>query len=130
MFKINLAFGYRTWYFCSMSPTFKILYLFESSTLFIVEVKRLDLPENADLSDLYQWLYLDRQSGAFIKLWFNSMDSSPAVEERYFEQGYLKFNEGQATFIEKYNSAQHSLINKTKNKPDPKLLTLLEDYFS
>ncbi|KLT64451.1 MULTISPECIES: hypothetical protein [Pedobacter] len=113
-----------------MSPTFKILYLFESSTLFIVEVKRLDLPDSADLSDLYQWLYLDRQNGAFIKLWFNSMDSSPAVEERYFEQGYLKFNEGQATFIEKYNSAQHTLINKTKNKPDPNFLALLEDYFS
>ncbi len=113
-----------------MSPIFEILYLFESPSLFITEIKRLDLPENSELSDVFQWLYLDRKSGALVKLWFRSKDSSPAVEERFFEQGYLKFNDVQATFIEKYNSAQHSLFNQTKRTPDKNLLMLLENYLT
>jgi len=111
-----------------MSTKYKILYLFESSDLIVAEVKRLDLPEDADLSDVYHWLYLDRISKSMIKLWFRSMDSSSDIEERFFEQGYLKFNNKEATFIEKYNSAQHKLRTLDANKPSEEIIRQIEDY--
>ncbi len=111
-----------------MLPAYKILYLFESPSLFITEIKRLNMPEGAELSEIFHWLYLDRKSGALIKLWFRSLDSSPAIEERFFEQGYLKFNTAEATFIEKYNSAQHSLDNRSNSVPAKELIASLEDY--
>jgi len=111
-----------------MPPRFKTLHLFESAKLIIIEIRRNDLPEDAVHTDIYHWLYLDRQSGAFVKLWFRSLDSSGEIEERYFEQGFLKFNNNQATFIEKYNSAQHSLDNRSTREIPAEIEIILEDY--
>lgn len=107
---------------------FKILHLFESAKLMIIEIKRNDLPEHAVNAEIYHWLYLDKQNGALLKLWFRSLDSSGEIEERYFEQGFLKFNSTQATFIEKYNSAQHTLNNHSIKELSVELATVLEDY--
>ena len=126
--KIKLSSAFLVDTFAPMSTKYKILYLFESSDLIVAEVKRLDLPEDADLSDVYHWLYLDRISKSMIKLWFRSMDSSSDIEERFFEQGYLKFNNKEATFIEKYNSAQHKLRTLDANKPSEEIIRQIEDY--
>ncbi|MES2830036.1 MAG: hypothetical protein V4687_17900 [Bacteroidota bacterium] len=98
-----------------MKSSFKCLYHLENGTLAILEIKQTNLPDQAPKSDVYKWLCLDKKSGKIIQLIFNSMDASGDIEERYFEQGYLKFNQETGTFIEKFNSAQHQLLNAGKD---------------
>jgi hypothetical protein len=56
------------------------------------------------------------------------MDSSLEVEERYFEEGFLKFNRDNGTFIEKYNSAQHNLEAKNNLEIPPDLTEAINNY--
>lgn len=94
-----------------MKPTYICLYYLENPDHCILEIKRTDLAENADISEVFRWLLLDKKTQEIQSLTFRSMDSSGEVQERFFEQGYLKFNDQSATYIEKFNSAQHQLIN-------------------
>lgn len=89
--------------------SFECLYLLSNPHFHIIEVKRIDLPDTASAEQKFLWLKIDAKTLEVSQLDFRSMDSAGTVEERYFEQGYLKFNEQTGTFIEKYNSAQHSL---------------------
>ena len=86
-------------------------------------MKRTDLPENAEASQKFKWLQVEKETLTITPLHFASMDSSDQVEERYFDEGYLKFNSTTGTFIEKYNSAQHPLDRRL----DFKLSTALEN---
>jgi hypothetical protein len=113
-----------------MKPAFKSLYHLENGTHHILEIKRTDLESDADISDIYKWMYIDKASLTINQLWFSSMDSSGKIEERYFDQGYLKFNEAEGTFIEKFNSAQHQLSNKSKDKLSASLISAIEKYLS
>jgi hypothetical protein len=98
-----------------MTPEFNCLYYLENDTICILEIKRTDLPENADIAERFRWLQLKIASLKVESLEFRSMDRSDNVEERFFEQGYLKFNPETGTFIEKFNSAQHKLEVKNIN---------------
>lgn len=89
--------------------SFNCLYFLESPYLQILEISRTDLMYNAPLGERFRWLKIDRQSGQITELNFRSMDSAGEVEERYFDEGFLKFNSTVGTFIEKFNSAQHPL---------------------
>lgn len=111
-----------------MSSNYKIRYLFENADTLIMEIQRLDLRDDADISQIYHWLYFDRLTSSMVKLWFRSMDSSAEIEERYFEQGYLKFSSTEATFIEKFNSSQHKLINHSMKSISDETKNLIEDY--
>lgn len=111
-----------------MLSSYKILYLFDNAETLIMEIQRLDLPEGSDISQIYHWLYFDKLTSSMVKLWFRSMDSSAEIEERFFEQGYLKFSELEATFIEKYNSSQHKLLNKSKQQASDEIQILIQDY--
>nr|WP_315423055.1 hypothetical protein [uncultured Pedobacter sp.] len=111
-----------------MSSKYKILYFFQNSDTAIVEIQRLGLPDGADAEAIYHWLYFDKITGSLIKLWFRSMDSSTEIEERYFEQGYLKFNKTEATYIEKHNSSQQKLNNMGNRAPGEEIGALLENY--
>ncbi|KQM77044.1 hypothetical protein ASE74_17415 [Pedobacter sp. Leaf216] len=111
-----------------MSSKYKILYFFQNTDTVILEIKRLDLPANADAEATFHWLYFDKITGSLIKLWFRSMDSSNEIEERYFEQGYLKFNKTEATYIEKHNSSQQKLNNMGNRAIGEDISALLENY--
>lgn len=111
-----------------MTASYKILYLFENTEILITEIQRLDLPKDAKVDEVFHWLYLEKQSSSFVKLWFRSMDSSAEIEERYFEQGYLKFSETEATFIEKYNSSQHKLSNRIKQASVHEVKLHIDEY--
>lgn len=89
--------------------SFECLYLLSNPHFHIIEVKRIDLPDTASAEQKFLWLKIDTKTLDVSQLNFRSMDSAGTVEERYFEQGYLKFNDQTGTFIEKYNSAQHPL---------------------
>lgn len=96
-----------------MKTDFSCLYFLENEKHVIVEIKRTDLEEDADLGDIFLWMVLNKNSHQIQNLTFRSMDSSGEVQERFFEQGYLKFNNENGTYIEKFNSGQHRLENKT-----------------
>jgi hypothetical protein len=111
-----------------MKPSFKCLYHLESDLLSILEIKQIDLPLESPKSDIYKWLCYNKASGKIVQLIFNASDSSEDVQERYFEQGYLKFNQHSGTFIEKFNSAQHQLLNQEKDNVSDLLLAAIERF--
>jgi hypothetical protein len=111
-----------------MKPDFTCLYFLENEQHAVIEIKRYDLDEKADISDVYLWLILEKQSGNIQKLAFRSMDSSGEVQERYFDQGYLKFNNQNGTYIEKFNSGQHQLENKTGKALPTEISKALNNY--
>jgi len=105
-----------------MLPAFTCIYFLENTNTYILEIKRNDLPQDEDISKIYQWMRVSKDFLQASPLTFRSMDSSLEVEERYFEEGFLKFNNNSGTFIEKYNSAQHKLEAKSSSEI-PKALT-------
>lgn len=111
-----------------MKPDFTCLYFLENEQHAVIEIKRYDLEEKADIADVYLWLILEKPSGNIQKLTFRSMDSSGEVQERYFDQGYLKFNNQNGTYIEKFNSGQHQLENKTGKALPTEISNALTNY--
>lgn len=94
-----------------MSTQYQVVYLFENPELIILKIKSPETVPQLNSWDAFHWLYFDKATKSLVKLWFHSSDASAAIEERYFEQGYLKFSRTEATFIEKFNSFQHKLVN-------------------
>lgn len=113
-----------------MKPAFTCLYYLENSEYCILEVKRTDLPENADISEVFKWLILSKHTQQVQQLIFRSMDSSGEVQERFFDQGYLKFNSQNGTYIEKFNSGQHQLENKTGQLLSEEIFSALTNHLS
>ena len=111
-----------------MKSSFICLYHLENALLSILEIKLTDLPIEASKSDVYKWLCCNKSSGEVLQLIFNSSDSSEDIQERYFDQGYLKFNQQSGTFIEKFNSAQHQLSNLIKTDISNPLLAAIVDF--
>jgi hypothetical protein len=113
-----------------MKSSFKCLYHLESDLISILEIRKMNLPIEAPKSDVYKWLSYNKANAEVIQLNFTSSDSSQDVQERYFEQGYLKFSQHSGTFIEKFNSAQYPLINVSEEELPHSLLTVIEDFLS
>ena len=111
-----------------MSSEYKVIHLFENPDLIIMKINPKEFPLATETWDMYHWLYFDKLSGCLLKLWFHSSDSSTEIEERYFEQGYLKFSETEATFIEKFNSSQHKLVNYSRRPVSPEVQELIDGY--
>lgn len=112
-----------------MSRSYKINNFFENTDTLLLEINGFDLPQPEEASLISHWLLYDKISEGMIKLWLRSVDSSSEIEERYFEQGYLKFNKMEATYIEKFNSAQHKLYRKSELQVNAQMIDLIEGYF-
>jgi len=112
----------------AMSPAFTCIYFLENTDTYILEIKRNDLSQDEDISKIYQWMRVSKDFLQTSPLTFRSMDSSLEVEERYFEEGFLKFNRDSGTFIEKYNSAQHSLAARNSQEIPPDLTEVINNY--
>jgi hypothetical protein len=111
-----------------MTPEFTCLYFLENTTIYIIEVKRIDSPENFPIAQRIKWLRIDKETLAITELTFSAMDSAGDIEERYFEQGYLKFNQNEGTYIEKYNSAQHPLFRRMVYRMSTPLKNVISDF--
>ncbi|NRF39581.1 hypothetical protein [Pedobacter foliorum] len=111
-----------------MKTAFTCLYYLENDSNCLLEIKRNDLPANADISDVFRWLHLNKETSEFSPLTFRSMDSSDEVQERFFDEGYLKFNAQTGTYIEKFNSAQHQLENKKGTAISAELKKAISQY--
>ena len=108
--------------------TFDCLYFLENQQLYIIEVKRTGIPEHSTADEKFKWLKIDRETLEVQQLNFRSMDSSGQVEERYFEEGFLKFNANSGTYIEKYNSGQHQLENMSEQAPPKSVIDAIGMY--
>lgn len=113
-----------------MKPNFTCLYFLENEKHAVLEIKRHDLEENADVSDVFFWLFMDKTNQKTHRLTLRSMDSWSEVQERFFDQGYLKFNSQSGTYIEKFNSGQHQLDNKTGQALSTEITTALTNYLN
>ncbi len=111
-----------------MSPAFTCIYFLENTDTYILEIKRNDLSQDEDVSKIYQWMRVSKDFQQTSPLTFRSMDSSLEVEERYFEEGFLKFNHNTGTFIEKYNSAQHQLESKNSSEVPQELTNAINNF--
>lgn len=111
-----------------MPTAYKVVYLFENPDLIIIKIRLAGPLPPANSWDVFHWLYFEKLSGSLVKLWLYSSDSSSAIEERYFEQGYLKFSSTEATFIEKFNSSQHKLVNYSARKLSANVQDMIEEY--
>ena len=109
---------------------FECLYFLDNLQLSIIEVKLNGLPDNATAAEKFHWLKIEKESMVISPLTFGAMDSSGEVEERYFEEGFLKFNSLSGTFIEKYNSAQHPLTVLNCNMLPAQIANSIASYFS
>ncbi|MFN0253935.1 hypothetical protein [Pedobacter ureilyticus] len=110
----------------SMVNPLESLYFLESADFYLVEIKRNDLDEQAPISDKFKWLKIEKHALAITELTFSSMDSSLEIEERYFKEGFLKFNKEDGTFIEKYNLAQYALQNRSNEELPNELWILIK----
>lgn len=113
-----------------MKAQFDCLYHLENKEISIFEIRRKDLPETATVAEGCQWFRFDKTSASLTPLLFRSSDFSGEIEERFFEQGYLKFNPLSGTYIEKFNSAQHSLLRLSTAELGLKLSKAVESYFT
>ena len=107
---------------------FECLYFLENFYMLIIEIKRLGLPEGTEISEKFKWIKIDKDTSEITQLHFSAMDSSGEIEERYFEEGYLKFNNTIGTFIEKYNSAQHPLDRRMEWKLPTTLANAIDEF--
>lgn len=82
------------------NPEFKFLYMFSSPELDLVEIKRLDQPENAPLSSIYKWLVIENNK--VVSFTFKSMDKKEK-EFREFLEAKLEFDETSALLTFKNN---------------------------
>jgi hypothetical protein len=80
------------------APSFEVLYAFHAGHDYVVEVKRLDLPAEADKSVVYHWLHVDGAHGDVRALGFRSMDSSADKQSRVFDNTSLDFDAVSAVF--------------------------------
>ncbi|RZJ86721.1 MAG: hypothetical protein EOO20_17700 [Chryseobacterium sp.] len=107
---------------------FRISHQFENQYIIIIKIHRLDLPNSTEEHELQHWFIYEKSSKAMVKLWLRATDSSLAIEERFFEQGYLKFSNTEATYIEKFNAAQHKLHIVSKTFLGEELSELIGQY--
>ncbi len=113
-----------------MLPAVTCLYFLENPTSYVIEIKRTDLPKDAPIKERAKWMMIDKKSLTITSLDFLSLDSAGEIEERWFEQGYLKFNLTEGTYIEKYNSAQHKLERKMAYKLSAAVKKAIADFLS
>ncbi|RZL44726.1 MAG: hypothetical protein EOP00_19200 [Pedobacter sp.] len=85
-----------------LTSTYIVKNILENSAHFLIEVK-----EKLSFDHDFSWIKISRDQKQISVLNLNFVDSSYHVEERYFNEGYLKFNDKEGIFIEKFNSHQH-----------------------
>ena len=81
-----------------MSDTysFNLLYAFKHAAFFVVELQRLDLPDDAPKGDVYQWLHVDMSTAVVTPLGFRKMSANARV----FDDTSLMFTADTACFTD------------------------------
>ena len=113
-----------------MTANFECLYFLDNDLFCIVEIKLTDLPIDAPRKDRFKWLMINKKTAIIKELHFQSMDSSHAIEERFFDLGYLKFDSEKGVFISKEPQAQHPLENAANNEIPHEIVEVVSKYLT
>ncbi|PTT04099.1 hypothetical protein DBR11_00505, partial [Pedobacter sp. HMWF019] len=70
---------------------------------------------------IFHWLLFNKETKHIQHLTFRSLDSSSVLEERFFVEGFLKFSETEGTYIQKFNSGQFKVKNRS-TEPVPEVI--------
>jgi hypothetical protein len=91
----------------------QFLFYFSSEDLCVLETKRLDLPSQTSMSDIYKWLIYFKSSRKFVPLSFRSMIKEDTCEFRSFAEAELKFDLTAAELV-----YQNKVFHLVKENPD------------
>lgn len=89
------------------------LFYFSSDELCLFETKRLGLPSQASMSDIYKWLIYFKSSRKFIALSFINMIQEENCEYRSFAEAELKFDKLKAELS--YQGKLYTLLRYDQN---------------
>lgn len=113
-----------------MQIVFDTLYYLDSKEISILEIKRLDQPAGSTVDQIFHWLLFNKETKQIQHLTFRSLDSSSVLEERFFVEGFLKFSETEGTYIQKFNSGQFEVKNRS-TEPLPEVIKeAVQRYFN
>ena len=87
-----------------LTAAFNCRRVLENTDHYLVEVKRNN---DRNFLENFQWLKISKDLLQVAPLNLKAADASYDVEDRFFDEGYLKFNAKTGIFIEKFNSGQH-----------------------
>ena len=108
-----------------MKANFECLYFLDNDMFCIVEIKLTEISLHALKKDRLKWLMINKNTSVVKELHFQSMDSSHAVEERFFDLGYLKFDSQKGVFISKEPQAYYDLENTGGNEIPKEIATII-----
>jgi hypothetical protein len=101
--------------------------ILENTDHYLMEVKKIDVGE---IYENYYWLKITKDQFDVSPLNLKAIDSSREVEERFFDEGYLKFSADQGIFIEKFNSGQHQYQILNNVEAENMFMPALQSYFA
>ncbi len=110
-----------------MQKSFDCLCFLDNNNLCIFEIAR-PVQSAPAYGKSYEWLLLQKSDMSISSLSLKSRDDSFYVQERYFNLGYLKYNQHDGIFIERSNTGQHPLENRECTGIPENYLQVVEDY--
>lgn len=113
-----------------MQIVFDTLYFLDAEEISIFEIKRLNMPTGSAVEEIFHWMLFNKEDQQLQRLTFRSLDSSSVLEERFFSEGFLKFSDTKGTYIQKYNSGQYEVKNKSTEKLPEELSEAVRFFFS
>ena len=81
-----------------MENPYKVLFFLENESVVIAEIKRTDLPDTATPDMKFHWVKYVKKSALVEILVFRKMNATGDLQERWFEQGTLKFTKSEGYF--------------------------------
>jgi len=101
--------------------------ILENTDHYLLEVERNSI--NSFFPNL-EWFKISKDLLQVTPLNLKALDSSYDIEERFFDEGYLKFNATTGVFIEKFNSGQHKYQLLECSDVSNTFTKTLQTYFS
>nr|WP_320059050.1 hypothetical protein [uncultured Bacteroides sp.] len=81
-----------------MEKPYKVLFFLENESVVIAEIKRTDLPDTATPDMKFHWVKCLKKSTLVEIFTFRAMNATDELQERWFEQGELKFSKSEGYF--------------------------------
>ncbi|WP_113653122.1 hypothetical protein [Pedobacter namyangjuensis] len=95
-------------------PSYECILFLDSELLSIIELKFISVGGSTG-TYANRWFSINKATNELCPLALRSIDSSHEIRECYFDQGFLKYSSTSGTYIEKFNSGQHSLEHRKAN---------------
>lgn len=102
----------------------------DTETQSVIEIELTELPIKPVQKYLRQWFLINKSNLDIKALQFKSMDSSGYIEERFFDLGYLKFDDQKGVYISKEPTMYYQLKNNNPEKVPQQTMEALARYLN